>query len=105
MFILVTVIWGTGNAFLMPALAVTALDRAGSSRRGPAMATLTAVSDLGTGLGPVMMGIILRLTNYQTMFLCLSLTGAIDLGYCYFFMRKDQGVIGRWRVRDMRRTI
>lgn len=88
MFFLVAVIWGTGNAFLMPALAVTALDRAGSSR-GPAMGTLTAVSDLGTGLGPVIMGIILRLTSYQTMFLCLSLTGAINLCYFYFFMRKD----------------
>jgi len=53
------------------------------------MGTLTAVSDLGTGLGPVIMGIILRLTNYQMMFLCLALTGAINLGYFYFFMRGD----------------
>ncbi len=53
------------------------------------MGTFTAISDLGTGLGPVIMSIILRLTNYQTMFLCLSLTGAVNLGYFYFFMRKN----------------
>lgn len=88
MFILVTVIWGVGSAFLMPALVATALDRSGSSR-GPAMGTFTAISDLGTGLGPVMMGIVLRLTNYRTMFLCLALTGAINFAYFYFFMRKD----------------
>jgi MFS family permease len=91
MFILVAVIWGIGNAFLMPSLVAYALDRAGSSR-GPAMGTFTAIGDLGIGLGPVIMGIVLRLTSYPIMFLCLALTGIINLNYFYFFVRKKMGI-------------
>jgi MFS family permease len=86
MFILVAVIWGIGHAFLIPALVVYALDRVGSA--GPAMATFHAITDLGMGLGPMIMGIVLRLTNYPIMFLCLALLSVINLNYFYFFMRK-----------------
>jgi MFS family permease len=87
MFILVAVIWGIGHAFLMPSLVVYALDRAGSSP-GPAMGTFTAISDLGVSLGPVIMGIIIHAASYPIMFLCLALTGVINLSYFYFFVRK-----------------
>ena len=83
MFILVAVIWGMGTAFLYPALVAYTIDRAGSSR-GPAMGTFTALTDLGAGMGSVIMGIILQLTNYPIMFLCLALTGVINLLYFYF---------------------
>ncbi len=86
MFILVAGIWGIGIAFLFPALVTHALDLAGPFR-GPAMGTFTAASDLGVGLGPVIMGIVLHYTNYQIMFLCLALTGIINLGYFYFFVK------------------
>ena len=92
MFLLVGVIWGIGNAFLVPALVAYTLDLAGSSR-GPAMGTFTAASDLGVGLGPVIMGFILRLTSYPTMFLCLAFTCVINLLYFYFFVkRKNEGL-------------
>jgi predicted MFS family arabinose efflux permease len=52
------------------------------------MGIFTAADDLGTGLGPVIMGIILRLTSYPIMFLCLALTGVINLNYFLFFVRK-----------------
>ena len=87
MFILVAVIWGIGHAFLMPTLMVYALDRVGSSP-GPAMGTFTAISDLGMSLGPVIMGIIIHTTSYPIMFLCLALTGIVNLNYFYFFVRK-----------------
>jgi len=90
MFILVAVIWGIGNAFLYPMLLVYAIDQVSSSR-GPAMATFTAMADLGTGLGSMIMGIILQLTNYPVMFLCLAFTGVINLLYFYFFVRKKGG--------------
>jgi MFS family permease len=90
MFILVAVIWGMGNSFLYPTLLVYAVDQEGSSR-GPAMGTFTAVADLGAGMGPVIMGIILQFTNYPTMFLCLTVTGVINLLYFYFFVRKRGG--------------
>ncbi len=89
MFILVAVIWGAGNAFLYPAITAYALDLAGPAR-GPAMATFTASSDLGIGLGAVIMGIILRYTSYPTMFLCLALTGFINLNFFYFFVRRKK---------------
>jgi MFS family permease len=89
MFILVAVIWGIGHAFLIPSLVLYALDRAGSSR-GPAMGTFTAAGDLGMCLGPVIMGIIIRLTSYPIMFLCLALTGIINLNYFFFFVRKKR---------------
>jgi MFS family permease len=87
MFILVAVIWGIGNAFLMPSLVAYVVERAGSSR-GPAIGTFTAIGDLGIAFGPVIMGIILRLTSYPVMFLCLAFTGIINLNYFCFFVRK-----------------
>ena len=87
MFILVAVIWGIGQAFLSPTLVVSALDRVGSSP-GPAMGTFTAISDLGISLGPMVMGIIIHTTSYPVMFLCLALTGFINLNYFFFFVRK-----------------
>jgi len=90
MFILVAVIWGIGNALFTPAVMAYVLDRAGSSK-GPAIGTYTLLSDLGLGLGPVIMGIIIRLSSYPIMFLCLAFTGVINLIYFYFFVRKKGG--------------
>jgi predicted MFS family arabinose efflux permease len=87
MFILVAVIWGIGHAFLVPSLVVYTLDRMGSSP-GPAMGMFTAFADLGISLGPVLMGIVVHSTSYPIMFFCLALTGAINLIYFYFFVRK-----------------
>ena len=87
MFFFVAVIWGVGNTFFLPALVAYTLKLADSSR-GSTMATITAAMDLGIGIGPVIMGIILQLTNYPIMFLCLALTGVINLNYFYFFVRK-----------------
>jgi len=90
MFILVAVIWGMGNAFLYPSLMAFATDLAGSSR-GPAIGTYLALSDLGAGMGSVIMGIILQWTSYPIMFLSLALTGAINLLYFDHAVRKKRG--------------
>jgi predicted MFS family arabinose efflux permease len=89
MFIIVAVIWGMGHTFFYPSLMVYAIDRVGSSR-GPAMGTFTAISDLGVCLGPVIMGVIINLTSYPVMFLCLCIIGVINLNYFYFFVRKKR---------------
>jgi MFS family permease len=89
MFILVAVIWGIGNALLTPAILAYVLDRAGSSK-GPAIGMYMLLSDLGLGLGPVIMGIIIRLSSYPVMFLCLAFTGMINLIYFFSFVRKRQ---------------
>jgi len=87
MFILVAILWGMGTAFLYPTLVAYTIDRSGSSL-GPAMGTFTALTDLGAGMGSTIMGIILELTNYPFMFLCLTLTGILNLLYFYFAVRK-----------------
>ncbi len=89
MFILVAIIWGTATAFLYPTLVAYTLDRVGSSR-GPAMGTFTALTDLGAGVGSVIMGIILELTNYPFMFFCLTLTGILNLLYFSVSVRKKE---------------
>jgi len=89
MFIVVSVIWGIGHAFLYPSLLVFALDRMGGSR-GPAMGTFTGISDLGMSLGPVIMGVIVLRTSYLVMFLCLAFAGTISLNYFYFFVRRKE---------------
>ena len=87
MFVLSAVLLGTGWALLYPSLLTCAVDSAGSAQ-GPAMGTFTALSDLGGGLGPMIMGIILEWTNYSVMFFCLILTAVINLIYFYFVIWK-----------------
>ena len=58
MFILVAVILGTGWAFVYPSLMIFAIEKAGPAQ-GPAMATFTAIADLGAGMGPMIMGTLL----------------------------------------------
>jgi len=63
-----------------------ALERGGSP--GPTMGTFQALTDLGMGLGPVMMGIVIQSTSYSIMFLCLAFMGIINLIYFHFLVRK-----------------
>jgi predicted MFS family arabinose efflux permease len=87
MFVLVAVIWGMGHAFIFPSLMNYALDHT-SFATGPVIGTYSALSDFGAGMGPVIMGIILQLTGYTVMFLCLALIGLINLLYLYFIFRR-----------------
>jgi MFS family permease len=87
MFILVAVVWGIGHAFIFPALVAYTVDCVDSAR-GPAVGTFTAISDFGMALGPVIMGSVVHLTNYQIMFLSLVLMGIVNLSYFYFFVKK-----------------
>jgi len=91
MFVLVAVIWGMGHAFIFPSLMNYAIDHTRSAT-GPVIGTYSALSDFGAGMGPVIMGIILQLTSYTFMFLCLALIGLINLLYLYFiFRRRGEG--------------
>ncbi len=53
------------------------------------MGTFQAISDLGVSLGPVIMGMVVHSTSYKIMFLCLALTGIINLSYFYLFVKKE----------------
>jgi len=63
------------------------LDRAGSPS-GPAIATLTAIQDLGVALGPVLMGIVIRLTKLSDNVPLFSCNCLINVNYFYFLVRK-----------------
>jgi predicted MFS family arabinose efflux permease len=91
MFIFVGLLWGTGAAFIFPASMAYALEYAGSSD-GPAVGTFRALMDLGVALGPMFMGIMIPLTSYRTMFLCLALICLINLCYFQFYVRKRRHV-------------
>ena len=54
------------------------------------MGTYTAFSDLGAGLGSVIMGILLEVSSYRTMFLSLALAGVINFFYFYFSIFKKE---------------
>ncbi len=93
MFILVAVIMGTGWALLYPSLLIFVIENTGSAR-GPAMGTFTGLADLGTGIGPMILGIILQWTNYPIMFFSLTLIGAINLLYFYYAIGKKRDAAG-----------
>ena len=84
-FILGAVLWGTGSAYFYPTMLLYAVERAGPSQRGPAAGTYTALGDFGAGLGSVIMGIVLELSSYRTMFLCLAFSGVLNAFLFYFF--------------------
>jgi predicted MFS family arabinose efflux permease len=93
MFILVAVMLGAGWAFLYPILTIHVIESAGLER-GPAMGTFTAIADLGSGLGPMVMGIVLEKTSYTIMFVCLIFTAVINLFYFYWAIaKKERSVI------------
>ena len=87
MFLVAGAILGMGNAFLYPVMMTSAIERAGASR-GPAVATFTAFTDLGTGTGAVLMGVIVEWTSYPTMFFCLACMSLMNQFYFNFFVKK-----------------
>ncbi len=98
MFIFVGLLWGAGSAFFFPASMAYALDYADSSG-GTAVGTFRALSDLGLALGPMIVGIIIPLTGYRAMFLCLAFVCLINLAYFQLYVRKRHNVSVRF-VRD-----
>jgi MFS family permease len=89
MFILIAMMLGTGWAFLYPFLTIHVIENAGLER-GPAMGTFTALADLGAGLGPMLMGLVLEKFSYPVMFGCLILTGGLNLFYFYWAIAKKK---------------
>jgi MFS family permease len=68
-----------------------ALEYSGTSG-GTALGTYQGFMDLGLALGPVIMGIIIPLTGYRIMFLCLALICILNLCYFQFYVRKKRDV-------------
>ena len=87
LFILVGSFWGIGAAFFLPVSMAYAFEYASTSD-GAAIGTFRAFSDLGLGIGPVAIGIIIPLTGYRLTFLCLALIVLLNMSYFHFYVRK-----------------
>ena len=96
-FILVGLLWGIPSAFLAPLGMSYALEYAGSSD-GTTVGTYQAFMDLGLALGPVAAGIIVPVTGYRIMFLCLAFACLINLGYFQFYLRRSSRHAGRGQL-------
>jgi predicted MFS family arabinose efflux permease len=83
---------GAGWAFLYPILTIHVIEKAGLER-GPAMGTFTAISDLGSGLGPMVMGLVLERSGYPVMFGCLIFTAVVNLVYFYWAIARRAGLV------------
>jgi predicted MFS family arabinose efflux permease len=92
MFISSGLLWGIGGAFFYPASMAYALEYAQSSG-GTAIGTFQAFMDLGMALGPLAMGLIIPLTGYRMMFLCLVFICLVNLCYFQFYVRKKGHVV------------
>ena len=92
MFIFIGLLWGAGVAFIMPVSMAYAFDYAGFSG-GTAVGTFRALTDFGFAVGPMVMGLIIPLTGYRIMFLCLAFICLINLCYFQFYVRKRNNVV------------
>jgi MFS family permease len=92
LFILVAVLLGAGWAFIYPILTIHVIENAGLAR-GPAMGTFTAISDLGSGIGPMVMGLVLEKSGYPAMFGCLIFTAVVNLVYFYWAIGRKVRVV------------
>ncbi len=89
LFILVGVIWGVATAYYFPTTMAYALEYAGSSD-GTAVGTFRAISDLGAAAGPMVMGLVVPITGYRTIFLCLAFICLTNFCYFHFCVRKKR---------------
>lgn len=95
MFVLVGMLWGIGAGIIPPVSMAYALEYSGTSD-GTAVGTYQGFMDLGFGLGPIITGMIVPITGYRMMYLCLACVCLADLGYFQFYLNK------RKRQRNVR---
>jgi MFS family permease len=62
------VLCGTGHGYAFPIISALVVTRARASERGAALAAFTALFDLGLFVGGPTLGLVLALTDYETMF-------------------------------------
>jgi hypothetical protein len=55
------------------------------------MGTFTAIADLGAGIGPMIIGLILEWTNYPVTFFSLTLVGIFNFLYFRYTVRRKKG--------------
>jgi len=77
-----TIVYGSGVAFMFPALGLLVVSSVPPSERGAALGTFTVFLDLAFGLGPVSLGAAVAAFGYSGAFLvgaCIALAGVLLL--------------------------
>lgn len=76
------VLYGLGFGAVNPALMALTVDRSGLANRGSALATFSGSFDLGIGVGSVLLGFVLQVSDFSTMY--LAATGVALAGLATF---------------------
>lgn len=82
------VLCGVGHGFTFPILSALVVARAQPSERGTALASFTALFDLGLLVGGPLLGLVLELSSYASMF---TVAGLIAAGGVIVFAIWDRG--------------
>lgn len=86
------ILMGLGYGTLMPACQAIAVKSVSRETLGTGLSTLFLFMDLGFGLGPVLLGVLVATTGYGTMYGLLAIVAVLTAGYYH-------AVHGRRQVR------
>ena len=86
-FYLSGALYGFGNGLVMPILNRIAVVGVSPARRGAATSTFTISTDIGTGIGSALWGVVIEQASFETCFLLTSLWLAVSVGGCFVFLR------------------
>jgi MFS family permease len=79
------VLYGIGFGSAQPALQAKTISLASPERRGVANASLGTATDLGIGLGAIILGLVLQYTSYQVLFIVSAVSVVFSLVMFIFF--------------------
>lgn len=90
MLLLAGVFYGAGFGAMFPALQAWVINLVQPERRGVATATYYNFFDIGIGLGSILLGVVVTLTDYTTMFLLSAVLYVIYLGVYFLYLRRQR---------------
>lgn len=82
------VLYGVGFGSAQPALQAATINLARLDRKGVANASLLTATDLGIGLGAIILGWVSELANYQIMFMVCALSAGVCLLLFMIFVHR-----------------
>lgn len=90
MLLLAGVFYGAGFGAMFPALQAWVINLVQPERRGVATATYYNFFDIGIGLGSILLGVVVTMTDYTTMFLLSGILYVIYLAVYFVYLRRQR---------------
>lgn len=88
-FLLSSIFLGIGFGNIQSCTQVIAVNSAPADRIGAATATFFIFFEVGSGLGPIILGSIIPLTGYSLLYIILGFIGVLTIIPYYLFYRKS----------------